>query len=140
VKRARRRTGRPCRVTGNQPTDGSERPPRAGGRARPYKYMRPYETTAPAAVHTVKDGRRPIAARPLRYAPATASPLVTLRRRWVAATGLTGGGSGVAGDRCEADRRRARPGAVRARSRPGWPTDVAARSFIGYLPIIPSAV
>ncbi|CAI6368370.1 unnamed protein product [Macrosiphum euphorbiae] len=97
VKRSLRRTGRPGRVTGNQRTG-------ACGRRAPVAGRDPINicgrtTTASVAVHTVKDGRRPIAARPLRYVPTTASPLITLRRRWVAVMG----GSG---DRCEADRRR----------------------------------
>jgi len=59
-------------------------------------------TTASAAVHTVKDGRRPIAARPLPYIPTTAFSFITLRRRWVVVMCDSGGG----GERCKADRRR----------------------------------
>lgn len=101
VKLARRRTGRPGRVTGNQRTGACGRRAPVAGRDPINIYGS--TTTASAAVHTVKDGCRPIAARPLLNVPATASSLITLRRRWVPVMGGSGGG----GDRCEADRRRA---------------------------------
>ncbi|KAL4148092.1 hypothetical protein QTP88_002394 [Uroleucon formosanum] len=93
VKRELRRTGRPGRVTGNQRTGARGRRAPVAGRDPINIYGR--TTTALAAVHTVKDGRRPIAARPLPYVPTTASPLITLRRRWVA---VMGGGGGAAID------------------------------------------
>lgn len=102
VKLARRRTGRPGRVTGNQRTGACGRRAPVAGRDPINIYGS--TTTASAAVHTVKDGCRPIAARPLPNEPAAASSLITLRRRWVPVMG--GGGGGCGGDRFEADRRR----------------------------------
>jgi hypothetical protein len=69
VKLARRQTGRPGRVTGNQRTGACGCRAPVAGRDPINIYGR--TTTASAAVHTVKDGHQPIAARPLLYVPAT---------------------------------------------------------------------
>lgn len=82
-------------------------------------------TTASAAVHTVKDGRQPIAFRPLSYVPTTVSPLITLRRRWVAVMG-GGGAAAIDAKRTGALRPEVFADAASPSDHFGWPTDVAA--------------
>lgn len=125
-------TDRTSRQGHGESTNGRLRPPRAGGRARPYKYIRAYNHRFGGGAHC--QGRPPANRGPSFAVRAHHRfPLITLRRRWVAVMG-GGGAAAIDAKRTGAVRPEVFVDAASPSDRFGWPTDVAASWFFGRVP------